>query len=117
MKSTASRNVVGVVNFTTWIPSLVVDASSTVMLSGIGRSKGTLLSALAAVAFGDGVVEALGQVGVGSGRGDEPAVGALLPPHPASADAMTAAATAARSFTPPRYANRHEPAVSDTIWW
>src|SRR5438128_1530461 len=65
MNSTTCRNVSGVVNFTTWMPSLVVDASRTVMLSGIGRSNGTLLSALArAVDLGAAVAQggATGQV-------------------------------------------------------
>jgi hypothetical protein len=77
-----------------------------------------LLSAFdSELAAGDGVVVALGHVGVGIGRGDGPADGALLPLHPAKAAKTTADASAARSFTLPRYANRREEPVSDTICW
>jgi hypothetical protein len=117
MKMTAARNVVGVVNFTTWMPSAVFVVSTGVMLSGMGRSNGTLRSTFVnAAEDGDGVAETLGQVGVGTGFGVGRALGVLLLPQPAAAD-VTATATTPESaslttFTPSRYSTGN-----DTICW
>src|SRR5437763_10744885 len=106
MNSRARRSVVGVVNFTTRIPSLVVELSTTVMLSGMGRSNGTLRKAAAKAAdVGDGVTDAVGHVGVGIGRGVAVAVGALPPLHPTRAERTTADAVTGTNFTVPRYWN------------
>src|SRR3954447_9425328 len=112
MKMTASRRLLGVVNLTTWIPSDVVLVSTGVMLSGIGRPKGTLRSSLLKAADAGGDVGAtLGQADVTTGRG-EGVADDELPLQPATAARTTPDTATAASFTAPRYVTRN-----DTICW
>jgi hypothetical protein len=87
------------------------------MLSGIGRSKGTLRSAFVnAAEDGDEVAATLGQVGVGTGFGDGCAAGVLPLLQPATLDAPATASNPQSAnlttFTPQRYSTGN-----DTICW
>jgi len=113
MKMTASRRLDGVVNLTTFMPSVVVLTSTGVMLSGIGKPKGTLRSSLLIAAdAGAEVGAALGQAEVTIGLGDGADPDDELPVQPATAARTTPDNATAASFTPPRYVTGN-----DTIWW
>src|SRR3954447_22494583 len=114
MKMTASRRLLCVVNFTTWMPSGVFCVSTGVMLSGMGRPNGTLRSSLAIAGEAGGEVGAgLGHADVVIGLGEVPTDAELpLLLHPTTADSTTATAATGTTFTTPRYATGN-----DTICW
>src|SRR5438270_2280225 len=99
MKMTASRRLVWVVNFTTWMPSEVLVVSTGVMLSGIGRPNGTLRSSLLIAAEAGGELgAALGQddvtTGFGAGAPEDE-----LPPQPVTVARATRTSATPTTFT------------------
>src|SRR3954469_24688974 len=100
---TASRRLVWVVNFTTWMPSAVLVVSTGVMFSGIGSPKGTLRSSLLIAADAGGEVgAALGHAEVTMGLGDGVADDEL-PVQPVTAARTAPTNATGTTFTVQRY--------------